>query len=200
MISTVLFDVGGVLLTNAWDHAERAAAAQTFNLDAAAFEARHAPLAAPLELGALGLDQYLDIAVFDQPRPFSRAQFVDFIHACSQPMLESLKVLEGLAQCERARLAVLNNEGRDLNQYRIAHFGLTRYFSVFCSSCYLGVRKPDAEIYVRALAILQVNPCDCLFVDDREENLVAPRALGLDSLRFTSAAQLRQQLSARGLL
>lgn len=200
MISTVFFDVGGVLLTNAWDHAERAAAAQHFNLDLSAFEARHAPLAAPVELGALGLDQYLDSTVFDQPRPFSRAQFVDFIHACSQPMAESLMVLDELAQSGRAQLAVLNNEGRDLNQYRIAHFGLARYFSVFCSSCYMGVRKPDAEAYARALGILQATPQECLFVDDREENLVAPRILGMDSLRFTSASQLRQQLGARGLL
>lgn len=200
MISTVFFDLGGVILTNAWDHAERAAAAQRFQLDPAAFEARHADLAPAMEAGAISLDEYLDGAVFDQPRPFARGQFIGFMHSCSAPLPESLAVLQDLAQSGRVRLATLNNEGRDLNQFRIAHFELTRFFSAFCSSCYLGVRKPDAAIYLRALGVLQVPPQDCLFVDDREENLAAPRALGIDSLRFTSAAQLRQQLGARGLL
>lgn len=200
MIETVLFDLGGVVLTNAWDHAERSAAARKFGLDQAAFEARHAPLAAAIERGDLSLDQYLDAAVFDQPRGFSRGDFIAFMQNCSQPLPDSLAVVEQLAQRGHARLGTLNNEGRDLNQHRIATFNLQRYFSVFCSSCYLGARKPDLAIYERAVGILQASPRSCLFVDDREENLVAPRRLGMDSIHFTSAAQLRQEFSARGLL
>jgi putative hydrolase of the HAD superfamily len=94
----------------------------------------------------------------------------------------------------------LNNEGAALNQYRIDRFGLARYFQVFCTSCYLGVRKPEPEIYERAMGIVQMTPSQCLFVDDRGKNLETARELGMECVLFTSAEQLRQELLARRLL
>ncbi|MGH9467692.1 MAG: HAD-IA family hydrolase [Terriglobales bacterium] len=192
MLSTLFFDVGGVLLTNGWDRAERARAAARFGLDPARLERRHTPLIEPLECGVLSLDDYLDKAVFDEPRPFPRAEFIAFMQSCSQPMADSLAMLPELAP--RFRLATLNNEGRDLNDYRIERFDLRQYFSAFCSSCYLGARKPGPEIFERALGILHLRPEDCGFVDDRLENLATPRALGLTCFLFTTPAQLRQDL------
>ncbi|MGH9392629.1 MAG: HAD family hydrolase [Terriglobales bacterium] len=197
-IKTIFFDLGGVILTNAWDQAERARAVERFNLEAAEFEARHRPLAPQLEVGAISLDQYLGEAVFYRPRAFSAAEFRAFMESCSQPLPGSLELLQELSAAGRLRLATLNNEGSDLNEFRIARFGLARYFSAFCSSCYLGARKPEAECYRRALGILQAAPEQCLFVDDREENLLPARALGMEALRFTSAAALRAAILAAG--
>ena len=67
----VLFDVGGVLLTNGWDHKERAAAVAQFKLDKQELEARHEKVAPAWERGEIGLGQYLDAAVFYEPRNFS---------------------------------------------------------------------------------------------------------------------------------
>ncbi|HXE32079.1 MAG TPA: HAD-IA family hydrolase [Terriglobales bacterium] len=197
---TLFFDLGGVILTNAWDHAQRREVAARFGLDAAEFEAKHASAGPALETGALSTDAYLDATVFDRPRGFSRGAFWEAMRGCSGPLPESLSLLGELAAAGKARLATLNNEGRELNRYRIERFELARYFQAFCSSCYLGERKPGAEIYRRALGIMQAAPCDCLFVDDREENLAAPRELGMASVHFAGAAQLRQELRARGLL
>ncbi|MGH9488233.1 MAG: HAD family hydrolase [Terriglobales bacterium] len=193
MPSIIFFDVGGVLLTNGWDHGERARAAQNFSLDHGELELRHAPAARALECGDLSLDQYLDQVVFHQPRSFSREQFRTFMESCSQPLPESLALLPELA-ASGIRLATLNNEGCELNQYRIARFQLDRYFSAFCCSCYLGARKPEPEIFQRALGILHARPQECAFVDDREENLAAPRSLGFTCYLFRSAAQLRHDL------
>lgn len=193
MLTTLFFDIGGVLLTNGWDHAERARAAEHFGLDAAELQRRHLPLTEPLECGALSLDDYLTQAVFTQPRSFTRPEFIAFMQSCSAARVESLALLPRLRG--RFRLATLNNEGLDLNAYRIERFGLRRYFSAFCSSCYLGVRKPGPEIYRRALGILHARPEECGFIDDRKENLASPRALGLSCFLFTSAAQLARDLS-----
>lgn len=198
--TTLLFDVGGVVLTNGWDHAQRARAAAEFGFDAAAFEAAHAQRIEALETGALGFHDYLTETIFDQPRAFTVAELTEFIFSQSQPLPGTLELLAELAQAARLRLATLNNESRELNQHRIAWFGLRHYFSAFCSSCYLGARKPGAEIFRRGLGILQAEPAECLFMDDREENLAAPRSLGIATLRFLSAAQLRQELGQRGLL
>ncbi|MGH9418161.1 MAG: HAD-IA family hydrolase [Terriglobales bacterium] len=199
-IPVLLFDVGGVVLSNGWDHQERALACKHFALEPAALEARHARLAPPFESGTLSLDDYLAQAVFYEPRAFTPAQFRDFIFSCSQPLPESLALVAELAAAGRARLATVNNESRELNQYRIATFGLGRYFTTFCSSCYLGTRKPGADIFRRALGILQAAPADCVFIDDRAENLGAPRALGIAVVQFESAPQVRQDLAARRLL
>lgn len=200
MITHLFFDIGGVLLTNGWDHAERARAAAKFSLDAAAIEALHAPRTEPLETGALPLDEYLRQVIFTRPRAFTPAEFVAFMQSCSQPLPESLALLDDLAAAGRVRLAALNNEGRELNQYRIETFGLARTLSAFCSSCYLGARKPGAEIYRRACGIVHADPKQCGFVDDRRENLESPRALGFRCFQFTSAAALREELKATGLL
>ena len=199
-MTTVLFDLGGVILTNGWDHRERGLAAAKFGLDAAELERRHAPMIEPLETGAISLPDYLDQVIFDRPRPFSKADFLAFAESCSQPLPDSLAVVAGLAEAGRARLAVVNNESRELNQYRITAFGLARYFSAFCSSCYLGARKPGVEIFQRALGVLQAEARDSLFVDDREENLAAPRSLGVATLLFSTAAELRRECRERGLL
>lgn len=197
--SFALFDVGGVVLSNAWSRTERAQAAQRFGLDDG-FEARHAPLAAAMERGEIGLEEYLSGAVFDRPRGFTREAFREFIYSCSRPLPDSLALVEELARGGRVRLATLNNEGRDLNLYRIERFGLGGLFQAFCTSCYLGARKPEAAIYERALGVLHARPEECVFVDDREGNVEAARKLGLDAIQFRGAAQLREELAARGLL
>lgn len=200
MITHLFFDIGGVLLTNGWDHAERARAAAKFGLDAAEIEPLHAPRAEALETGALALENYLRQVYFTRPRGFSTAEFIAFMQSCSQPLPESLALLAEIASARRVRLAALNNESRELNQYRIETYGLARHFSAFCSSCYLGARKPGEEIYRRACGIVQADPHQCGFVDDREENLEAPRALGFRCFHFTSAAGLRAELTVAGLL
>lgn len=199
-IEMAFFDVGGVLLSNGWDHAERARAVERFHFDKALFEAKHERWAPELERGVIGLDEYLARTIFDDARPCAPAEFRDYMFSLSEAKPDSLAVLAELAAAGRARLATLNNEGRELNEFRIAKFELSRYFSLFCSSCYLGERKPGAAIYRRALGLVQLPPSACLFVDDREENVATARTLGFDTIHFESAPQLRAALATRGLL
>ena len=67
----ILFDVGGVLLTNGWDHRERAVVLDRFGMDRAAFEARHPEPYRAWEAGAISMRAYLDATVFYEPRAFS---------------------------------------------------------------------------------------------------------------------------------
>ena len=68
----VLFDVGGVLLTNGWDTRERALAAERFHLDLKELEAKHHLVSSEWECGKITKDAYLDASVFYEPRSFSR--------------------------------------------------------------------------------------------------------------------------------
>src|SRR6266404_1044418 len=199
MITTVLFDIGGVLLTDGWGHDSRREAALRFGLDWNDFSERHEKVAHLLETNGLTLERYLDLVIFYRPRAFSRDEFRAFVFAQSQTQPEWLEIAHQLAGLNKYFLATLNNEVLELNLYRIQHFDLGKYFKVFFSSCFLGLRKPDEAIYRTALNIMQRAPEQCVFIDDREVNLECPRELGLRTIHFQDASQLRLELGENGV-
>jgi putative hydrolase of the HAD superfamily len=196
----ILFDVGGVLLTNGWDRGERAAAVAHFGLDAQALETRHVTVMDAWERGEIDLDAYLSAAVFYEPRGFSRSEFFSFMLAQSQKLPHgALHILAQLSESKACMVGALNNEARETNEFRFAHFGLRRYFKVAFSSCYVGLRKPEPAIYRRALDILGCKPERVLFIDDREENVDGGLAAGMKAIRFTEADALRGELEQLGV-
>lgn len=198
-VNTLLFDMGGVLLTNGWDRAARRKAVEKFRLDWEEFEDRHELVLHGFEIGEVTLAEYLQRTVFYRERPFTREEFKDFIFEQSQALPESLDFLRELAKPRRFLIAALNNESLEINEYRIARFDLKDYFSAFFSSCYLGIRKPDAGIYELAISITQRAPQECVFIDDRELNLECARELGMHAIQFHSPAQLREDLAKLGI-
>lgn len=96
-------------------------------------------------------------------------------------------------------MAMLNNESLEVNEYRIRQFGLRKYFSVFLSSCYLGVRKPEKAIYRMALQITQSAPQQSLLIDDRVLNLEAARRRRMNTIHFKDAPPGEKELRALGL-
>ena len=198
-VEAIFFDLGGVTLSNGWDHASRVRAARQFGLDEKDFESRHETEADAFETGGMTLDAYLDRTVFYRDRGFTREQFKAFFFGQSADNPATRAVLDELTAGGRYFLATLNNESAELNEYRIRTFDLKRNFSVFLSSCYLGVRKPNGEIYRKALDIIQCAAGRCVFVDDRTENLEPAAQLGMGTIRFQDAAQLRADLVALGV-
>ena len=195
----VFFDIGGVLGTNGWDSEQRAAAAELYDLGSE-FEPRHREIVGDWELGRLSADEYLDIAVFYEPRDFSRADFLACMKDQSRPYAASIALARRLAREERVRLFTLNNESAELNQYRIEKYGLRDIFDAFLSSCWLGVRKPTQRIYTAALAIAQAPPEHSLFIDDRPQNLAPAAARGMQTILYENPEQLAAALQRSGLL
>ena len=192
----ILFDVGGVLLTNGWDRAERAAAAERFQLDPHRMEARHAEVFGAWECGEINRDQYLDAVVFYEPRSFSRDEFFDFVLSQSQILQDgALPILKEISAANHHMVGALNNEARETNEFRFGKFELRRYLKVALSSCYVGLRKPEPAMYRRALDILGSRPGRTLFIDDREENVAGAKDAGMKAIRFTDAEALRKELA-----
>jgi putative hydrolase of the HAD superfamily len=198
-VTALFWDVGGVILTNGWDRASRAAAAKKFGLDWEEFQDRHELAFPAFETGKITLDAYLQRTVFYRARSFTREEFTDFIYAQSAEYPESRAVLAGVAAAGKYLQATINNEPLEINERRIQQFHLRREFKAFFSSCYLGVRKPDEGIYKLALEVTQRAPGESLFIDDRELNLECAKQLGMRTVHFQNAAQLRQDLAANGI-
>ena len=197
----ILFDVGGVLLTNGWDHCERAEVLDRFHLDRDEFERRHKAPYDAWERDAITAKEYLDATVFYQPRDFTHEDFLQAIFAESKLLPDGgLEILCELGRADQCLLGSLNNEAREPNEYRFDKFGLRRYLKIAFSSCFVGLRKPEPAIYRRALDILGLPPERVLFIDDREENVVPAAAAGMKTIRFQGAATLRRELGELGAL
>ena len=196
-IRILFWDVGGVLLTNAWDHEERDRAVENFQLQKADFEARHKEVVTAFEEGKVTLDQYLEQTVFYQQRKFSKEEFKSFMFSLSKPKPEVLEFAPGLAS--KYLMGTLNNESRELNEYRIKQFGLAQFFDLFVSSCYVGLRKPDEKIYRLALDLIQKAPEECCFVDDRQVNIDAAAKVGLRTVLMRDLAELKKGLQSHGV-
>jgi putative hydrolase of the HAD superfamily len=196
----ILFDVGGVLLTNGWDHRERASVIEHFHLDRDAFEARHPEPNDAWERGAITANEYLDATVFYEPRSFSHEEFLAAICDQSVPLGDSaLRILGELSASDKCMVGCLNNEARETNDYRFERYGLRKHFKVAFSSCYVGLRKPAAPIFCRALDILGTPPERVLFIDDRPENVAGAESVGMKGVRFTGESALRSELRSLGV-
>ena len=198
-ITTVFWDIGGVVLTNGWDHNSRMEAAKAFQLDWEEFRDRHDLSFPAFDAGQITLDQYLDRTLFYRPRTFSREEFTAFMFAQSKEYPETRELLREVARIKKYFVASINNEPRELNNYRIEAFGLRKDFQVFFSSCYLHARKPEEPIFRMALEVSQRLAEECVFIDDRSLNLENPRRLGMNVIHHKNAAQTRAELKAFGV-
>lgn len=181
--TTVFFDVGGVLLTNGWDHIARQAAAKKFNLDYGEMNDLHGYLVNAFEMGHLDFDQYLDLVVFHQPRDFSKEAFKEFVFEQSKPLPHLLSWVKQWKKETGISIIALNNESKALNDYRIEKFGLHEVFDAFVSSCQIGLRKPDPEIYKLALRIAHAPPENCLYFDDRPFLVQMAKKYGMNAIQ-----------------
>jgi len=198
-IHAIFWDVGGVLLSNAWDHTQRMAALEHFHLDEEEFHSRHEMVVSSFERGKISLEEYLDRTVFYRDRPFTRDEFRDYMFSLSQPIPEVLAFARALANSGKYFMGTINNESRELNLHRIEEYGLREIFRLFVSSCFVGLRKPDSGIYRLAIETTQFNPEECCFIDDRALNLECAAKLGMHTIQMQGLEQLRSELGKLGV-
>ena len=198
-ITTLFWDIGGVILTNGWDRGSRREAAATFHLDWEEFQDRHDLSFPAFDSGQITLNEYLDRTLFYRPRAFSREEFTAFIFAQSKEYPDTRAILDEVTKSQKYFVGAINNEPLELNQYRIEAFELRRNFLVFFSSCYVHSRKPEETIFRVALEVTQRPPEQCLFIDDRPLNLERPGKLGMNTILHQGAEQLRLELGKYGV-
>ncbi len=198
-ITAIFWDVGGVLLSNAWDREQRRRTLERFKLDEAEFDDRHGMVISSFERGKISLDEYLERTIFYRKRAFTPEEFQEYMFSLSQPFPDVLELARKLAQSANFLMCTINNESQELNEYRIRKFGLREIFALFLSSCYVGLRKPEEGIYQLALEVTQKMPEECCFIDDRALNLEAAARLGMHTIRIENAEQLRAELLKLGI-
>ncbi len=198
-ITTLFTDIGGVLLTNGWDRHARGEASVLFNLDSVDLEERHHLTFDTYEVGKLTLDEYLERIVFFKERTFSYDDFKTFMFKKSLPYPEMIELICDLKKKYNLKVAVISNEGRELNQYRINTFKLNEFVDFFVSSSFVHFRKPDADIFKVAIDISQSDVATSLYIDDRMLFVQVAEGLGLKGIYHTTYEDTKAQLAAYGL-
>jgi putative hydrolase of the HAD superfamily len=198
-ITCLFLDIGGVLLTDGWDRHARKRAVTHFKLEAAEMEDRHQLTWNTYQQGKLTLDEYLGRAVFYRKRPFTRARFRKFMFAQSKPYPEMIELVAQLKARHRLKIAVVSNEGRELNAYRIRKFKLDRFVDFFVSSCFVHLLKPDQDIFKLTLDIAQVPALKIVYLENTPMFTQIAEGLGIRSILHTDYKSTRAKLASFGL-
>jgi len=201
-VTALFLDVGGVMLTNGWDRKAREAAAKKFNLDLDDLNDRHRMTFDTYETGKLSLEEYLKSSVFYKDRSFTLDDFRNFMFDQSVAYQEMIDLIRGLKAKYRLRIAVVNNEGRELNEHRIRTYRLGEFVDFFISSCFVHFRKPDADIWKVALDIAQVPKEEVVYIDDRPMFVQVAQGLGLRGIvhDHRNVGRTKDALAAMGLV
>ena len=193
-INILFFDVGGILLTNGWGHESREEASRRFGLDYDEVDDLHTFIFNVYEAGSVDLDEYLDTVIFNHPRDFAREDFKQFMFEQSKELPDMLTWLKEWKKDCGFRIISINNEGKELNDYRVKKFKLHQCFDAFISSCEVGIRKPDPKIFRLAMGVAQALPQQCVYFDDRKMFALAAQKLGIRAYQHTSFESTKEIL------
>lgn len=201
-VKTIFWDVGGVLLTNGWDVQQRAGVLSALGVDLPAYEAVHDGVNYYWERGLISAQDFFEQTVLETNPQLNLTFDQLWQLVCSESRMlhqECFDLLSEIKDSGRYRLATLNNESKELNEYRLNTFDLRRHFDYFICSGYVHEMKPLPDIYRVATDISGFAAETALFIDDKQENCDTAVALDMQTIRFDSPKQLRTALSERGI-
>jgi putative hydrolase of the HAD superfamily len=198
-ITALFLDIGGVLLNDGWSHQSREMAAMVFNLDLAEINYRHQMTVETYEVDKFTLEEYLSLVVFYREQSFSRIEFKKFMFEQSKPHPRMIELIRKLKTQYGLKICVVSNEGRELNEYRIRKFKLDGFVDSFISSCFVHVRKPDAEIFQLALDITQAPAQNIVYIENTPMFVQIAEGLGIRSILHTDYQSTCAKLASFGL-
>jgi epoxide hydrolase-like predicted phosphatase len=199
MITSIIFDVGGVLMTDvplrkiARDLSTRFSVPED-ELHSHLYPTGHWTL---LTLGEISEGDYWDHFLKNAKIDLDKKELRDRVRTELRPIAQNARIIPLLRG--RYRLAVLSNHSREWSEFMRGEFDFFDCFDQIIFSCDVGLRKPDPRIYRLALARLGSDPEECLFVDDKKRNTDAAREAGMKTITLENASDLREQLLGFGL-
>ena len=109
----------------------------------------------------------------------------DFMYSQSVELPDMLAWLKEWKKDCGFRIISINNEGKELNDYRVKKFKLHECFDAFISSCEVKLRKPDPAIFNLAMGVALAQPSQCVYFDDRPMFANAAQKMGIRAFHHT---------------
>jgi|ERR1700733_1234390 len=195
IINALFLDVGGVLMTNGWDHPLRKKTSETFGVNYTEMESRHQLIFEMFEVGKLTFDEYLKRIIFFEKRAFSIQDVKQFIFEAVRPFDDMINFIKEIKEQYHLKVVIVSNESKDLAVDRIHRFDLTSFVDFFIISSFVHCRKPDPEIYHMSLDILQVPPTQIIYIDDRLLLIEMAKELGIQGIHHENFESTQATLS-----
>lgn len=218
MIKAVVFDIGGVLAQDVWEHlyldSDHGLIARYPGLDPEAIEAtgnslweKYAYISATQERDWQQLERNYWTGFIQEnrdalPSDASEDDFINLTDDFVQPVEGMLDVLKRLTDQE-LELAICSNNNEFWYERQAHKLKLAEAIPSgnVILSCHVGVSKssPTFEMFQAVSDSLQCDRAECLFIDDRQGNVDAAKRYGMQSVLFVDAADLSQQLQSLGI-
>jgi putative hydrolase of the HAD superfamily len=198
--TTLFLNIGGVFLSNGWGHESRKLAAETIHLNQEEMESHHPLNMENQKEGKLTLSEYLNRVVFYEKRSFTPDQFREFMFRQSTPNGKIMEFIKLLKEQYKLKIAVINNEGRILNQYLIKKFQLSQFVDFFISSCFVHHQNPDTDIFRLALDISEDHAEKAVYIEDLQTFVDVARSMGIKSVRNKNFLPTSEVLTTLGLM
>ena len=107
---------------------------------------------------------------------------------------EAIEMVKELKKKHGFKVVVISNEGRELTDYRIKTFNLSSFADYFIVSCFIGIRKPDRNIYRLALDMVQVAPEETAYLEDRALFVEIATEFGIKAILHSDVNTTRSAL------
>lgn len=200
-IQAVLFDYG-MVLSGPPDAAAREEMKRLLGVDEESFQAIYWKHRDAYDRGALSGVAYWEAVARELHRTLDAPKLSALIAAdnalWTQP---NQAMIDWAVALQRAgvKTGVLSNIGDAMEAGILARFPWIADFAHHTFSHRLGIAKPDEAIYRHAAEGLGVPVEAILFLDDREENILAARAAGMVAIQYTSHAAFLAEMHHMGL-
>lgn len=199
LMSTLFLDIEGVLRSDGGDYHSCKKAVEIFNVDHEDMEKRHHINFETYELGKMTLDEYLQRFIFYEIKNLSADNFKIFMFQQSLPYPKMIELFIQLKKEYRLKIAVISNEGKELNEYPIKKFKLNNFIDFFISSSIVNLRKPDAEIFILILSIAKINTVESVYIDNQPMFVKIAEGFGMKGIYHTDYDSTVAQLQDFGL-
>ena len=199
-ITTVLFDYG-LVLSGPPDPATWARIREITHLDEAPLHAAYWAHRHDYDRGTLTGHAYWNSVATHAGIRFEAPQIQELIASDTDLWTSfNLPMVEWAARLQRAgiRTGILSNIGDSIAEGIVAKFPWLSGFDHCTWSHALFTAKPEPAIYIKTAEALNTPLVNILFLDDREDNIAAAAALGMQAIQYTTHADFQHEMRQRG--
>jgi len=197
MIKAVIFDLGGVLIEDVlYQLSGEIALKEKLNQDTL-FEVIHGRYWRLFRTNKLSEEKFFGNAKKDLKLKTSIKSLKAMARKYTKINQKVLKIIKKLKR--NYPLYAFNNEAKPWNEFKKNKYKLNKLFVKLVSSCDERLDKPNPLFYKRLMKRIKQNPRNCIFIDDKAENLKPARKLGMQTILFKSVEQLIKDLNKAGI-
>ena len=199
---TIIFDLGKVIFDYSWDHMYDYFS-KLANISLAEVKARFAvnsdPIFLDFERGLITTQDYMKHVEQLLGIRMTIPQFADGLNSIYEDSYEGIEEILGELELKYLLVALSNTNPVHADEWRRRYADQIIYFSyIFCSH-EMRSRKPEPVIYEQVIRSVGTMPEQCVFFDDRQDNVDAAKSVGIPSFTVRSPAEIREVIAKLGL-